>query len=171
MLLSEVSSRLVGVAGCLFLLAVCLGCGGGNPVPSLADVNNTNMKKLRGAYGLYQLKHGLVGPKNEEEFKNYLKVDAGAKVKLGRMGVTPETVDDIFISERDGQPFKVRYGLKGLSDHAIVFEAEGVDGKRFVSFIEPRELDALEYERLWNGEAPVRDPSVEDERERAFGGS
>lgn len=144
-----------------------VGCGG-SAVPTLADVNNTNLKKLRGAYGLYLINHNLVGPKNEQEFKEYLKNDPGAKVKMGRMDVTPDTVDDIFISSRDGQPFKIRWGLRGLADHAIVFEAEGVDGKRMVAFSEPREVGSDEYQRLWKSKASAATQAVPDEMSEAF---
>ncbi|QDT69259.1 hypothetical protein MalM25_21930 [Planctomycetes bacterium MalM25] len=138
------------------LLAVMLvvGCSS-QRVPSLAEVNNTNIKKLRGAYGLYLFQHDLRGPENEEELKEYLRTDEGAQVKLGRMGMTVDQIDSIFISERDGQPFKVRYGLRGLGDHAVAFEAEGVDGKRMVALSIPREVDDAEYERLWNQKRPA----------------
>ena len=109
----------------LLVLSV-VGCS--QKFPSLADVNDTNIKKLRGAYGLFLFQHDLRGPESEEELKEYLRTDPGAKVKLERMGMTLDDIDSIFISERDGQPFKVRYGLNGLGDHAAVFEADGVDG-------------------------------------------
>ncbi|MEQ8208920.1 MAG: hypothetical protein RH917_03740 [Lacipirellulaceae bacterium] len=151
-----------------FVVIVAVGCG--DSVPTLADVNNTNIKKLRGAYGLYLVNHGMKGPENEEEFKQYLKTDEGAKVKMGRMGVTPEMVDSIFISDRDGKPFKIRYGLKGLGDHAIIFEEVGVEGKRQISFIEPREVGAEEYEQLWNGARPKNTVDGNAEMTKAFDG-
>lgn len=136
----------------LALVLLAAGCST-NIEPSLKDVNNTNIKKLRGAYGLFLFQHNLRGPESEEELKEYLSSDAGAAVKLGRMGVSVDQIDSMFVSERDNQPFKVRYGLRGLGDHPIVFEAEGVDGKRFIAFTTPREVDAAEYESLWDQKA------------------
>ena len=59
--------------------------------------------------------------------------------------------DEIFISERDSQPFKIRYGISSDRDEAIVFEAVGVDGKRMVGFFTPRELDPADYDAYWTG--------------------
>lgn len=129
-------------------LAFLIGCSGSKP-PTLGEVNNTNIKKVRGAYGMFLILHGLNGPKDEETFKEFLKTDKGAGVKLGRMGISQDQVDEMFISERDGEPFKIRYGLVGRGDYPIVFESKGVDGKRFVAFLTPREVDAQEYEVLW----------------------
>lgn len=129
-------------------LSLLVGCGGHEP-PTLAEVNNTNIKKVRGAYGMYMILHGLSGPEDEQTFKEFLKTDAGAGVKLGRMGISQDKVDEMFISERDGEPFKIRYGLVGRGDYPIVFESKGVEGNRFVAFLTPREVNANEYETLW----------------------
>lgn len=145
--------RYVMKTSALLVLMLLVGCSS-QRVPSLAEVNNTNIKKLRGAYGLYLFQHSLRGPESEEQLKEYLRTDEGAQVKLGRMGMTVDQIDSIFISERDGKPFKVRYGLRGLGDHAAVFEAEGVDGKRMVALTNPREVDEAEYDQLWNQERP-----------------
>ncbi len=147
------SKQVVMKLACVIVSIFLVGCGS-QQVPSLADVNNTNIKKLRGAYGLFLFQHNLQGPESEEELKQYLRTDAGAKVKLERMGMTLDDIESIFISERDGQPFKVRYGLKGLGDHAAVFEAEGLDGKRQVALTIPREVDEAEYDKLWNQQRP-----------------
>lgn len=135
--------------GLLFALFVLIsGCG--ETKHSIADQMNDNIKKVRGAYGIYLIAHNMQGPKNEEEFKEYLTTNRNAIVKLERMGVTEDEILDIFVSERDGQAFKIRYGWVGLGDHPMVFESEGVDGKRMVAYLPPRELDAVEYEKAWN---------------------
>ncbi len=126
------------------------GCSESTPSLSVADYNKTNIQRLRNAYGLYQTSKGR-GPKDEEAFKEFLKTDKATAIRLGRMGVTQDMIDGIFISERDGQPFKIRWGLGSSADHAVVFEAEGVDGKRMVAFYTPRELDKAEYEAYWTG--------------------
>lgn len=63
----------------------------------------------------------------------------------------------MFISERDGQPFKIRWGLRGFYDHAIVFEAEGIDGKREIGLTETIEIaDDAVYEDYWSGKIKPR---------------
>ena len=96
--------------------------------------------------------HESRGPENKEEFLDYLTSDRAAAVRLDRMGVPLDRINDLFVSERDGKPFKIRYGLTGNeTDQAIVFESEGVNGKRMVAFFEPRELEKEEYEKYWKG--------------------
>ena len=142
------SILLICCAGLSVLLAT--GCGL-NSGPSLADFNDNNIKKLRGAYGMYLVAHNLQGPKSEQDFKEFLTTSPSAIARMAKMGVSEDKILDIFISERDGQPFKVRYGLQGLADYPIIFEAEGVDNKRFVAFSTPRELGPEEYEAAWSG--------------------
>ena len=52
------------------------------------------------------------------------------------MGVAPESIDKLFISERDGQPFFIRYGIpyEGGLQQAVVFESQGQGGKVTVFF-------------------------------------
>jgi hypothetical protein len=63
-------------------------------------------------------------------------------------------IDELFIGERDGKPFKIRWGLltrvRGPSQ-PVIFEAEGVDGKRQIGFTGSKmlEVDSAEYDRLW----------------------
>ena len=120
--------------------------------PSLdfSQYNKTNIQRLRNSYGMFTSDNGRA-PKDEAELKDFLKNNRPAGVRLKRMGITPEMIDGIFISERDNEPFKIRYEVNGRGDHAIVFENTGVNGKRLVAFYEPRELDSEEYEAYWSG--------------------
>ena len=114
-------NRAVGV---LLALVVFLatGCGEKGPAFSqLPKIHNNNIKRLRVIYNYYMATHGMVGPKDEQTLKDFLNNDPGMAVKLKRLDLTPDQVDEIFVSERDGKPFKVRYGLRGMGDHAIVF--------------------------------------------------
>ena len=149
------NSRL-GFLLCISVLLTILLPGCKKSGTDFAAIHNTNIKKARAAYNLYMVRHTMNGPKDEDELKKFLKTDADAKVKLERMGVSQDEVDAIFISERDGKPFKVRYGLKGIADHPIVFESVGVDGKRFVAFAVPRELDEAEYDQYWAQETETK---------------
>lgn len=144
-----------------FLIALS-GCGETAPNFDVASYNDTNIKRLRNAYEMYKLNHGNVGPKDEDSLREYLTGDEGASVRLKRMGVDVSKIDDIFVSERDGQPFKVRWALEGPADHAIVFESEGVGGKRLVAFYKPKELGAEEYEGYWTGKIKPESPEEFD---------
>ncbi len=134
-----------------FVACFVLGCG--KPLPGV-EYNSTNVRRLRTAYNIYARLNGIKGPASEEEFKEFMKSDLTAKIRLERIGVQVEDFDEIFVSERDGKPFKVRYGLKGSQDHAVVFEEEGIDGRRFIAFWDPVEVDGDEYDRYWAGKKP-----------------
>ena len=145
----KLSTTLTLIAVVISVL-VCCGCK--KKLPSLAEMNDSNIRRLHSAYSIYLKRNGYTGPKDEKELKTYLQENRTAKALLGRMGIKSDSLDDIFVSERDGKRFKIRWGVQGLADHAIVFEAEGVDGKRMVAFSRPRELESQEYEGYWTGE-------------------
>lgn len=109
--------------------------------------------------------HGYNGPKDEAEFKDYLKTNPTAIYMMKRIDLTPDDVDELFVSERDNEPFVVKYGLNGVADHAIIFEKTGVDSKRLVAFSKPLELDSDEYEDYLSGKkkAAVFDAAEEIE--------
>ncbi len=131
--------------------AMLTGCGSGTPTS--AKYNDTNIKRLCNCYSMYQFSNGFRGPESEEVLKEFLKNDAGANVKLKRMGINKDRIDDIFTSERDGEPFKVRYGLRGSDANvAVVFESVGVDGRRMVALNPVVECDDAEYDAYWSGE-------------------
>ncbi|MEN0110145.1 MAG: hypothetical protein AAF805_05440, partial [Planctomycetota bacterium] len=75
--------------------------------------------------------------------------------KLERIGVDAASIDGLFVSERDGQPFNIRFGVRGSamgSKEPVVFEAEGEDGRRMVGFLNmtSKEVESPEYDRLWD---------------------
>jgi len=149
---------------CFFALAglMLAGCGG-SEVPTLSDMNKTNIMRLHSCYQIYLNNNRMKGPKSEKDLKEHFATNNTAKVLLERMGIAQEEFDDIFISERDGQPFKVRYGINGIADHAIIFEAEGVEGLRMVAFAKPRELEASDYEGYLSGKIKPEAPgAIED---------
>ena len=131
------------------LLAIFLfsGCSSSS-VQTYDDYKDTNIRRCYNSYILYMQYHNYVGPKNEAEFKAYFASDPTAKVLVERMGVDPMGMDKIMISERDGQAFKFRWGVAGVDDQPIVFEAEGRDGKRLVAYSNVKELSAEEAQKL-----------------------
>ncbi len=127
--------------------------------------NKANISRLKNAYIMYMAAHDQVGPADEEQLKKYMRENKAAVVRLKRMGVSPDDIDSMFSSDRDGEPFVIRWGLKGLADHAMIFEATGVDGKRMVAFGTPREVDDSEYEGLLSGKIkPERPAGLTEER-------
>ena len=142
--------------GGLVAVTAVVGCSQSSPESTLASLNSSNVQRLVNLYFAYQKKNEFNGPKDEQDFRQFLQ--GISSEKLQRIGVDPASIDGIFVSERDGQPFKIRYGVKGNirgSDEPVVFEAQGVDGKRMVGFLNmtQREVDAAEYDQLWSGKA------------------
>jgi hypothetical protein len=158
------SSNLRLVGACLLLVHVA-GCSSGtDPGAAVAKANSTNVKRLANLYMTFQSQHDWAGPKDETEFKDFIRsIDA---TKLQRINVDPAAIDAIFSSERDGKPFKIRYGVRGSSmgsSEPVIFEAVGVAGKRQIGRLNMTQLEAdnAEYDALWSGkakpEAPVRE--------------
>lgn len=132
-----------------------MGCTSGDDTyAALANANSNNIKRLANLYTTYQTKHDWSGPPNEEAFKDFIR--SYSPKKLERIGIDPAATDDIFINERDGQPFKIRYGIRGSSrgsSDAVIFEAVGVEGRRMVAYLDSyqQEVEEAEYEALFNG--------------------
>lgn len=72
--------------------------------------------------------------------------------RLERMQVDPNNIEGLFVSDRDGQPFVVRYGVNGGlgAKDPVVFEAEGSGGMRQVGFTDGsvEEVDSARYDQL-----------------------
>jgi hypothetical protein len=157
-------SRAVRFALCFSFLAAAMlsGCSNGtDPENTLARVNETNLQRLANLYITFQSKHDWRGPKDEAEFKAFLRGYNPAK--LERIGVDPNQLDALFVNERDGEPFKIRYGVPGTamgSSEPVIFESTGDGSTRLVGFLnmQQREVDAAEYDALWAAApAPPRD--------------
>jgi hypothetical protein len=145
---------------CLLLLPVAVavaacGCSDGNLRRQVAAMNDSRIKQLANLFRFYQATNGWVGPKDESTLRTF--VQSAPKKNLDMMGIDPAAFDQLLVSERDGKPFRVRWGVTigPLEEQAVVFEAEGREGKRLVAFTgaKSEEVDADRYEALWNGEA------------------
>lgn len=73
--------------------------------------------------------NGFTGPKDERELRAFIA--ASPPAALEEMGIKSGDAPDLFTSERDGQPFRVRYGIKGPlgTAYAVLCEARGVGGR------------------------------------------
>jgi len=146
-------SMRANLSACCVLLVALTGCSGsvGND-EAIALANSTNIQRLSNLYFTYQTKNEWRGPVGEPEFKEFIR--SYNPQKLARIGVDPQAADALFTSERDGEPFKIRYSVQGSamgSSEPVVFESVGVDGKRQVGFLNmtQAEVDGAEYESLW----------------------
>ena len=144
---------------CWVAVAFLNGCGGpSDPQDALAKANETNLQRLSNLYLAYQTANNWIGPADEAKFKGFLKTLTPEK--LTRIGIDPASIDQIFVSERDGKPFTIRYSVVGNmmgSREPVVFEAEGVDGQRMVGFLDMtvRGVGSEEYDLLLAGKGPI----------------
>ncbi len=154
---NRVDWRSLGV-GLLMAAALATGCSD-QVARQVAAMNDTNLKKVSSLYRFYQYRNGWQGPKDAAALRAF--VEKAPPQKLEMMQVDPARFDSFLISERDGQPAKVRWGVAiGPTDvQPLVFEAEGVGGKRIVVFsnAQTEEVDAARYDTLWaeGGRPPV----------------
>jgi hypothetical protein len=146
-------------------LALAAGCGRDVSTDDLvAQANSTNIERLANLYTGYQSEHEWAGPPDEATFKAYVRAFDSQKLK--RIGIDPAAADNLFTSDRDGQPFKVRYKVKGSSmgsSEPVIFESTGVDGRRQVAFLDmtEREVDDTEYQSLWTKKGQPTDAQRE----------
>lgn len=166
---SSIKRGICAWLACCALIVSGLGCGGSDPLSTLAKANERNIQRLSNLYLSFHSLNDWRGPNDEEEFKAFLR--EMRPERLRRIGIEPAEVDQIFINERDGEPFKVRYGVPGSmmgSSDPVIFEATGVNGKRMVGFLNmvQREVDNTEYERLWSGDYTKEDLSPDGDTRR-----
>jgi len=136
----------------LVLLVGLSGCGD-QVAKDVAAVNTSNIQRLSNVYAAHQNYKSGQGPKDEADFKVFIKeFDPN---KLSMMGIKPDKLDALFTSERDGKAFKIRYkvgGGRGSSD-AVVFEQDGKDGQKQVAYTggKVETVDDATYQKLWAG--------------------
>jgi hypothetical protein len=144
------------LAACAFI--VLSGCSRYDPADRIAEMNSSNIVRVANLYNAFQLRKGMKGPKDLAEFKAFIEQEM-SPVKLERMQVDKTNVEGLFTSERDEQPFVIRYGVQGGlgSAEAVVFEKEGEDGLRQVAFTNGtvQEFDANQYDQHLQGKVPA----------------
>ena len=159
-------SYLNGFVTALLALAVLSGCTGSvDPSNAVAAANSSNIQRVANLYLAYQGDNNWVGPTDEEKFREFIR-NLSPQI-LNRISVDPANLDQVFVSERDGQPFKIRYKVVGNSmgsTEPVVFESVGVDGQRMVGTLgmTQLEVDDAEYESLWAGKGTAATPGREN---------
>ncbi len=129
------------------LLAFVGGCNR----PDNVERENSTLKPLVVAYGGYVASHRGVPPANEAEFRQHLQA-SWEQIKHFNQA---KSVDDLFISNRDKEPYVVLYGdvtgPKGPGGMPVIaYEKKGIGGKRFVasSLGAVEEVDEARFQEL-----------------------
>jgi hypothetical protein len=139
------------------MLILALGCSR-DYSGVVAGMNSSNIRRLSNLYRDFQESRTGIGPKSEAELRQHIQTKPLATFQV--MGIDPNNRDRIWISERDHKPFKLRYGVDSPlgAVAAVVFEQEGVAGKREVGFnnFTVEEVDDARYNALWEGRGVAR---------------
>src|SRR5437762_519249 len=145
----------IGAAAVAAVVALAAGCSN-KVAQDVAAKNDANIKRVANLYTAHMAQRGWAGPKSEDEFKEFIRKDMPAE-NLQMMKVDPANVDAIFVSDRDGKPFKIRYGVGGGPGASIpvVFEQDGQGGRKMVgyTFGKFEEVDDAQAKQLWDGKA------------------
>jgi hypothetical protein len=117
-------------------------------------VYDSNGRRLAVLYGRYMNRpldafpgrDGFRGPASADEFRSFI-----ASIPphvLGELGVDVAVLDSLFVSERDGRPLDVRYGIVGdLSTvYAVVFDGPTSDGQTTVFMTDGSKISVSEAE-------------------------
>jgi len=104
--------------------AVGLGCSKSNG--DLAARETSHVRVLTNLHALATTKLGHV-PRDEQELKQTI-----AKLPMNLDKLKVRSIDELFTSERDGQPLVVVYGPTNIESDVVVYEKTGVNGKRMV---------------------------------------
>jgi hypothetical protein len=143
------------------LMAGLTGCGGGpNGEQALKSINRTNGERLANAYSFYQGLKGA-GPPDVAAFKAFIEAEIPAGTKT-TMEIPAGSIDSLFTSERDGQPFDIRPEAPrpntGSVAQAVIFETQGVNGTLQVFYTGPKmvEVPAGEIEAYKSGDKDIQ---------------
>ncbi len=126
--------RLVPTGLLLCVVVSFLGGGCGASPQAASDGGGiARLTVVAKQYAGYLNTHQNHPPANEAEFKKLL-TDAGSAI-LKKAGAN--TVDELLVSPRDGQPFVIEYGAAAgrLIDHGIIaYERTGKDGTHLIGY-------------------------------------
>jgi hypothetical protein len=138
-----VTSRIHAAAALALLALGVIGCGG-NAGSEVKKQATSHLRLLTSLHTKISSEMGRY-PKDEAEFKAAL---ASANLSLEALKVS--NLDELFVSERDGQPLVVVYGQAPAGSDVVVYEQNGVEGLRQVGhrigMVE--EVDAARFAEL-----------------------
>ena len=94
-----------------------------------------NLKALAVFYGQFTGQHRGQAPANEAEFKKYVQSLPAAQIQA--FGLDPNSIDKVFVSPRDNEPYGVVYRSKsstpGQAATMVIWEQKGSGGKHYVA--------------------------------------
>ena len=131
-MVNELPESRIALALILGVSLSLVGCSSNLDTDAATAANNkTNIQRLTNLYFAFQMKNDFIGPTDEAEFRSF--IEKYPTKKLERIGVDANSLDQLFINERDGEPFKIRFEVQGSlmgSSEPVVFESVGVGGKK-----------------------------------------
>jgi hypothetical protein len=144
-----------GCSIALALAVVASGCSE-NGAARVAQLNKSNIQKVSNLYSLYYQLKSSSGPKDAAALKEFAASNSIPTDRLEMMQIDPKNLDALFVSERDGKPFKIKPNVPMnpmVAASAVVFEDTGIDGQRQVGFTNSsvQEADNAKYTELWGG--------------------
>ena len=110
-------------AAATLVFATVIGCSSVAEQEDVAE-QRSNMRGLAAAYGTYTKNNRGRIPKSEKSFKTWIEKNGGAEI------YGAETVDEMFISSRDNEPYVVIYGKP---KKVVAYEAVGLNGTRYIA--------------------------------------
>lgn len=129
----------------ILLVAVLVFSGGcaGEKLSESDAAQHSNMRALAVAYGQFTSQNRGRVPKSEADLRKF--IEKNGPDFLTSLGV--ETIDDMFVSTRDKEPYVVIYGKPSK---VVAYEAVGVNGKRFIAgdIGDTREVTEEEFQTL-----------------------
>jgi hypothetical protein len=113
--------------------------------------HKTNLRGLAAYYSQYCARNGGQLPSNEKALKEYISADLTAT----GAPTSTETIDAMFVSNRDGKPFVIRYGedKSWQYPNLMAYEQEGRNGMRHVGYAMGG-VDVLSEEQLSRIQVP-----------------
>jgi hypothetical protein len=106
----------------VLILLLAAGCG-----DSEQEEQQSNLRSLAAYYNQYRAHHRGQLPADEKDFKNF----------IAKSGGNTANVDSVFVSNRDGKSYAIKYRSDKSWRHPdiIAYEQEGRDGTREVATV------------------------------------
>lgn len=110
----------------VFAIVAAVGNGCAKTDDSAMKRETSHVRLLTNLHVMAANKLGHV-PQDEREFKRAIGL---LKVSAEKLKV--DSIDELFVSERDGKPLVVLYGQLPKGSDVVVYEQVGINGKRQV---------------------------------------
>lgn len=154
---TDISRRKLIDRACWYRATACLaflsavGCGHSGNLPTPVELQ---LRALSAVYLDFAAAKGK-GPADEKQLLAHIR--NVPQFLLAGAGMTPGATRSVLVSQRDGQPLVIRYGIgicqKKKSAPMIACEKNGQDGKRYAAFADGHVecMDEAAAKELTNG--------------------